>query len=188
MADIVFFHHALGLTDGVRAFADRLRAAGHRVTLPDLYDGATFATIDEGVAHAESIGFEQLSSRGAAAVAEAPAELVYAGISLGALRAQQLGQTRPGARAVLLYEGGVPLGAFGGAWPEGVPLQIHAKQGDPWAEVDVLSGLATAVPGAELHRYPGSDHLFTDASLDVHDGQAFDVVIERTLGLLERLG
>ena len=32
MTDIVLLHHAQGLTPGVHAFADELRAAGHQVT------------------------------------------------------------------------------------------------------------------------------------------------------------
>lgn len=49
MAEVLLFHHAQGLTDGIRAFADDLRAAGHTVHTPDLYDGLTFPTVEEGV-------------------------------------------------------------------------------------------------------------------------------------------
>lgn len=184
MADIVLFHHAQGLTDGVRVFADRLRSAGHGVTTPDLFGGATFGTVDEGVAHAERIGFDVIVARGEAAVADLPAGLVYAGFSLGAMPAQKLAQQRPGATAALLYESGAPLSAFGGHWPDGVALQMHAKEEDEWAEVDVLRQLADAVPGAQLHLYPGAEHLFTDASLDSYDARATDLVVERTIALL----
>jgi dienelactone hydrolase len=188
MAELVLFHNALGLTEGMRAFADRLRSAGHHVALPDLFHGATFGTVEEGVAHAEAIGFDEIVSRGEAAVAELPAQLVYGGFSLGAMPAQKLAQNRPGARALLLYEGGVPLSAYGGAWPDGVVLQIHAKEEDDWSEVDVLQELARAVPAAELHLYPGANHLFTDASFDAYDERATDMVAERTLDMLRRLG
>lgn len=188
MAELVLFHHALGLTEGMRAFADRLRSAGHHVALPDLFHGATFGTVEEGVAHAGEIGFDEIVSRGEAAVAELPAQLVYGGFSLGAMPAQKLAQNRPGARALLLYEGGVPLSTYGDAWPDGVALQIHAKEGDDWSEVDVLQELARAVPAAELHLYPGADHLFTDASFNAYDEQATDMVAERTLDMLRRLG
>jgi dienelactone hydrolase len=188
MAEVVLFHHAQGLTEGVLAFAERLRAGGHQVTVPDLFDGATFGDLEEGVAHAEAIGFEEVIARGVAAVTDLPDALVYGGFSMGVLPAQELVRARPGARAALLYEGGAPLSAFGGAWPDGVPLQIHARPADPWAEVEVLEGLAHAVPGATLHRYPGSAHLFTDASLGAYDPAATDRVIERTLVLLRTLG
>lgn len=182
--ELVLFHHAQGLTEGVHVFAARLRSAGHHVTLPDLFGGATFSTLEEGVEHAEEIGFDVIVSRGAAAVADLPADLVYGGFSLGVLPAQHLAQNRPGARAALLYEGGVPLSTFGGVWPDGVPLQIHATEGDAWSEVDVLRELVAAVPGAELHLYPGSDHLFTDASLGAYDAGATDMAVDRTLAVL----
>lgn len=188
MAEIVLFHHACGLTDGMHVFADRLRAGGHQVTLPDLFGGTTFSVVEEGVAYVEDLGVEEIVSRGKAAVADLPSGLVYGGISLGALPAQQCGQNRPGTRAVLLYEGGVPLSFFGEDWPGGIGLQIHAKRDDAWAEVDVLQALARAVPGAELHLYPGSQHLFTDSSLDAYDAAATEAVVDRTLSWLSRLG
>lgn len=187
MTHVVLFHHALGLTSGVRAFADRLSSAGHDVTTPDLFGGATFGTVEEGVAHAEGLGFATIITRGEAAVVDLPADTVYGGFSLGVLPAQKLAQNRPGARALLLYEGGVVVASFGGTWPQGVPLQIHAMQDDPWSEVDVLQQLAQEVPGAQLHLYPGSEHLFTDASVPAYDAPATQLVLERTIALLEDL-
>ncbi len=49
MTEIVLFHHAQGLTPGIDAFADELRRAGHTVHTPDLYDGHTFDTLEEGL-------------------------------------------------------------------------------------------------------------------------------------------
>src|SRR5205085_12235343 len=98
MAEVLLFHHAQGLTPGVRAFADELRAAGHVVHTPDLYEGKTFDTVDEGVAHAREVGFGTILERGVAAAEDLPAELVYAGFSLGGMPAQMLAQTRPGTR------------------------------------------------------------------------------------------
>ncbi len=97
MAEVVLFHHAQGLTAGTLAFADRLRGAGHTVHLPDLYEGRVFASLDEGVAFARSVGFDVLLDRGVRFAEELPHAVVYAGISLGALPAQQLAQTRGGA-------------------------------------------------------------------------------------------
>lgn len=51
MSEVVLFHHALGRAEGVLASADDLGVAGHEVHVPDLFDGRTFSTIDEGVAH-----------------------------------------------------------------------------------------------------------------------------------------
>lgn len=60
MAEVLLFHHAQGLTEGVRAFAEQLRSAGHVVHTPDLYDGRTFDSLDAGVGHARELGFGQL--------------------------------------------------------------------------------------------------------------------------------
>ncbi|MDX6401473.1 MAG: hypothetical protein QOF27_2079, partial [Gaiellaceae bacterium] len=104
MAEVLLFHHAQGQTAGFHAFADELRQAGHTVHTPDLYDGRTFATIDEGMAYAEEIGFPAaIIERGESAASELPAELVYAGFSLGVVPAQKLAQTRPGARGALFF-------------------------------------------------------------------------------------
>ncbi|MFA9444983.1 dienelactone hydrolase family protein [Egicoccus sp. AB-alg6-2] len=186
MSDVLLFHHAQGLTAGVQAFAERLRAAGHRVTAPDLYDGATFADLDAGVAHAEEIGFDTLVQRGVAAAAELPETMVYAGFSLGVMPAQKLAQTRPGAHGALLYHEGVASSWFGGPWPTGVALQVHVSEQDPWCELDVTRGLVEEA-GGELFLYPGDAHLFTDASLEVHDPAATDLVVSRSLAFLDRL-
>lgn len=188
MADVLLFHHAQGLTPGVEAFAERLRERGHRVTVPDLYGGRVFDELRAGVAYAESVGMEEIAAAGAARAEELPAELVYAGFSLGALPAQKLAQTRPGARAALLYHGGIPARWFDTPWPRGVPLQLHVSEGDEWAELDEVGELARAADDAELYVYPGSAHLFTDSSLDEYDEEATTLVLERTLALLSRLG
>src|ERR1700689_5010338 len=112
MTDIVLFHHAQGLTDGVREFAAQLRAVGHDVTVPDLYDGKTFEDLEDGVAYAEQVGFDNIIERGRRAAEGLPNELIYAGFSLGVLPAQMMTQTRPGARGALLYHSCVPTSEF----------------------------------------------------------------------------
>jgi len=98
MAEILLFHHAQGQTPGFSAFADQLRAAGHAVHTPDLYDGKTFAALDDGVGYAQEVGFDTIVERGRLAAESLPNELVYAGFSLGVMPAQMLAQTRPGAK------------------------------------------------------------------------------------------
>jgi dienelactone hydrolase len=189
MTSVVLFHHAQGLTDGVRRFADRLSAAGHDVVLPDLYDGATFATLDEGVAHAQRIGFDQVVERGVAAADGLPAESVYAGLSLGVLPAQRLAQTRAGALGALLLSSAVPAAEFG-SWPAGVGLQLHLVEHDPVAEEDrpAAEELARTVDGAQLYLYPGTGHLVVDDGLTEYDAAATDLIVERSLSFLGRLG
>ena len=188
MSELILFHHAQGLTEGVQAFAEQIRHAGHRVTVPDLYAGATFASIEEGVAHAKFIGFGEILARGVAAAVNLPENLVYAGFSLGALPAQKLAQTRSGALGAILYHGVVPSSEFSASWPAGVALQMHFTQNDPWSEedIEVARDLAETVPNGELHLYPGTGHLITDSSLTEYDAVATAVILERTLRLLEQ--
>jgi dienelactone hydrolase len=191
MADVLLFHHAQGLTDGVREFAERLRAAGHPTAAPDLYDGATFAALDEGVAHAQQIGFDVILDRGRRAADGLPDGVVYAGFSLGVLPAQMLAQTRPAARGALLLHACVPISEFGGAWPRGVPVQIHAMEADALfvneGDLDAARALAASTAEAELFLYPGDRHLFADRSLPDHDASATALLVERVLAFLARL-
>jgi dienelactone hydrolase len=189
MAEVVLFHHAQGLTTGVVAFADELRRAGHTVHTPDLFEGRTFGTIEEGMGYAEQIGFpDEVIGRGARAVEGLPAGLVYAGFSLGVLPAQKLAQTRPGARGALLFYSCVPVGAFGPAWPEGVPAQIHGMDADPIfvgeGDIDAARELVGQATDAELFLYPGDQHYFADSSLPSYDQEATALLIQRVLGFL----
>ena len=191
MTTVLLFHHAQGQTKGFLAFADELREAGHTVHTPDLYGGKTFDDLDEGVAHAGNvIGFDEILSRGTATATDLPPDIVYTGFSLGVMPAQSLAQTRPGARGAILYSAAMPASEFGGSWPEGVPLQIHMMDADPWAEEDrpAAEALVAEVEDAELFLYPGSGHLFADSSLGDYDEQAAGLLKERTLAFLQRVG
>lgn len=181
MAEVVLFHHAQGLTPGVVSFADRLRAAGHVVHTPDLYDGRTFDSVEAGVAHAQETGFGEIVDRGRRAAEALPAQLFYAGMSLGVLPAQALAQARPGAQGVLLLFGVVPPAEFG-EWPEGLPAQVHAMADDPWFAED--RDAVALIPGAELFLYPGSGHLFADDSVADWDPEAAALLLERALAFL----
>ena len=196
MAHVVLFHHTQGLTDGVHAFADELRGAGHTVHTPDLFDGEQPSSIDEGIELTRRIGEGVLNDRADQAVADLPAELVYAGISFGASTAQRFAQTRPGARGALLYESCIPITgdwAFG-PWPDGVPVQIHGMDDDPIfaheGDLDAARELVETVGPdlAELCLYPGDRHLFADSSLPSYDPEAAAAVIRRSREFLDRLG
>jgi dienelactone hydrolase len=188
MANVVLFHHIQGLTPGVQGFADQLRASGHSVTTPDLFDGHTFGSIEAGHEYLEEIGFETILERGRNAGDTAPNDTVFAGFSLGVLSAQCLAQTRPGARGALLYHACVPASEFG-SWPRGVPVQVHTMDADPYftdEDLDAARNLVTSVEHAELFLYPGTAHLFADDSLDSYDAVAAGLLFERTLAFLER--
>lgn len=189
MAEALLFHHALGLTDGVRALAEDIRDAGHVVHLPDLYDGRTYTELGEGVAHAEEVGFDTLRARGAAAAEDLPTELVYMGLSLGVMPAQELAQTRAGARGAVLLHACVPLEYFGdGTWPADVPAEIHVMEDDELGDVDIAREVAAATDPVELYVYPGDRHLFTDPSTPDHDPEATSLVLQRVLAFLEQVG
>jgi dienelactone hydrolase len=195
VAEVVLFHHVQGLTDGVRAFAEELRAGGHTVHTPDLFEGALPESIDDGMALTGKIGDEVLSARADEAAADLPDGLVFAGLSFGVGEAQRLAQTRPGARGALLYEGCFPITgewAFG-PWPDGVPVQIHGMDEDPFfgkgGDLDAARELVEIVGPevAELFVYPGDRHLFTDSSLPSYDADSAALVLERSRTLLDRV-
>jgi dienelactone hydrolase len=188
MAEVLLFHHAQGLTTGVLAFADDLRGAGHTVHTPDLYDARTFETLDEGLNYAKRIGFGEVFERGMKAAEGLPAELVYAGFSLGVMPAQALAQTRPGARGALLFYSAVPVSEFGAAWPGGVPVQIHGMDADPFfvgeGDIDAARALVDEAEDAELFLYRGDQHLFADSSLAAYDADAAGLMRQRVLDFL----
>jgi dienelactone hydrolase len=194
MAELVLFHHIQGLTEGVVAFADELRRAGHTVHTPDVFAGRTFETLGEGEAYAKEVGFQVLQDSAERAAADLPSELVYAGFSLGVGPAQKLAQTRPGARGALLVHSCMPITgewAFG-PWPDGVPVQIHGMDHDPYfadeGDVDAARELVETVgPSAELFVYPGDQHLFADSSLSSYDAEAAALLTERVLAFLDRV-
>ncbi len=188
MAEVLLYHHAQGQTPGFVAFADELRAAGHTVHTPDLYDGKTFAELDEGVGYARQVGFDTILERGRVAAESLPNELVYGGFSLGVMPAQMLAQTRPGAKGALLFSAALPTSEFGGPWPQDVPVQIHMMEADEWVvgeDLDVARQLDETIDSAELFLYPGDRHLFADSSLPDYDEKAAALLRERVLAFLQ---
>jgi dienelactone hydrolase len=191
MTDVVLFHHAQGLTEGLRDFADQLRAAGHSVMLPDLFEGRTFASIEDGVGYAQQTGFDTIIERGRAAAEALPAEVVYAGFSLGVLPAQMLAQTRAGAKGALLFDACIPVSEFSSEWPPSVPVQVHGMDSDAFfadeGDLDAAKDLVTMAKDAELFLYPGDRHLFADSSLPSYDEGAATLLTQRVLSFLGRV-
>lgn len=192
MAELLLFHHAQGQTAGFHAFADELREAGHVVHTPDLFDGQTFQSIEEGMAYAEELGFpDEILARGERAAEALPSKLVYGGFSLGVLPAQKLAQTRPDAQGALLFYACVPTGFFG-PWPPGVPVQIHGMDNDPVfvgeGDVDAARQIVDSTDDAELFLYPGDRHYFADSSLPSYDPGAAALLTRRVLDFLHARG
>ncbi len=191
MTEVLLFHHALGLTDGVRAFADELRRAGHTVHTPDLFEGRTFDSIEAGVGHAGEVGFGEILARGERAAESLPNEIVYVGMSLGVVPAQKLAQTREGAAGAVFLYSCLPPSEFG-EWPAGVPAQIHGADADPIfideGDVDAARELVETADDAELFLYPGDQHYFADPALPSYDADAAKLLLHRVLDLLDRVG
>jgi dienelactone hydrolase len=188
MAEVLLFHHAQGQTSGVLAFADELRRAEHTVHAPDVYDGRTFDSLDDGLAYAGEIGFGEVLERGVRAADGLSSELVYAGFSLGVMPAQKLAQTRQGAQGALLFHSCLPTSEFGSSWPADVPVQVHAMDADPFfvdeGDIDAARALVESAEHAELFLYPGDQHLFADASLPSYDADAAALLSRRVLEFL----
>lgn len=196
MAEVVLFHHIQGLTEGVQSLAQSWREAGHTVHTPDLFDGERPASIEDGVTLIQGLGQDVLGERAQQAIADLPTAVVYAGISFGVSTAQRLAQTRPGAAGALLFEACIPISGDWaiGPWPEGVPVQIHGMEQDPFfgleGDIDAARQLVETVGAhtAELFVYPGDNHLFTDKSLPSYDADAAALVVSRSTEFLNRLG
>lgn len=195
MTDVVLFHHLRGLTGGVRAFADELRADGHTVHTPDLFDGALPDSLEAGSALSRELG-DEVDRRAEEALAGLSETLVYGGFSFGVMTAQRLAQTRPGALGALLYEACLPItGEWAiGPWPDDVAVQIHGKDKDEFfaleGDVDAAREIVAELgpDRAELFTYPGDEHLFTDNTLSTYDPEATAQVLTRTKAFLARLG
>lgn len=191
MTEILLFHHVLGLTPGVTAFADELRKPGHIVHTPDLFDGHTFNSIEQGMAFVNELGFGEVIQRGERAAQDLPSGLVYAGFSLGVVPAQKLAQTRPGARGALFFYSCVPVSEFGQAWPKELPVQVHGMDADPIfvgeGDIDAARELVAQAAHGELFLYPGDQHYFADSSLPSYDAAAAALLMRRVLEFLASL-
>ena len=190
MAEVLLFHHSQGQTAGFLAFAEAIRQAGHTVHTPDLFDGRTFSSIDEGMAYIRQNGFGDIIERGARTADDLPAEIVYAGFSFGVMTAQKLAQTRNGARGALFFESCAPPSEFGSDWPVDLPVQIHGMDADPYfadeGDLDAAREIVESTEDAELFLYPGDQHYFADSSLPSYDEGATKLLTKRVLEFLEQ--
>ncbi|GAA1919988.1 dienelactone hydrolase family protein [Streptomyces sodiiphilus] len=188
MADVVLFHSAYGLRPAVHEAAGRLREAGHRVHVPDLYGGRTARTVEEGMAVKDEIGRDELLRRAIAAVAgHVDTGLVYAGFSLGASLAQTIALGDERARGLLLLHGTSDLAED--AAVDGLPVQLHVADPDPFEPHDWLTAwylrMRRAGAEVEIHHYRGAGHLYTDPELPDHDAEAADRTWRTALAFLE---
>ncbi|MER5848389.1 dienelactone hydrolase family protein [Streptomyces sp. NPDC002012] len=190
LMNIMLFHSTYGLRPAVHAAAARLRAAGHEVQVPDLFEGHTFETVEEGLAFKEEVGKDELLRR--AVLAAAPYSdrgLVYAGFSFGASTAQTLALGDEKARGLLMFHGTSDIAE--NASVDELPVQLHVADPDPFETHDWLNSwyLQMQRTGAdvEVYRYPGAGHLFTDPELPDHDAASAELAWKVALGFLATL-
>ncbi|MEH1165043.1 dienelactone hydrolase family protein [Micromonospora sp. CPCC 205539] len=185
MRHVVLFHSVYGLRPAVRAAADQLRAAGHRVVTPDLYGVPAADSVEEGFALLDKIGHEVVLDRARAALRELPPETVLGGFSMGAGVAGALLAERPDTAGLLLLHG---TGGAPAAARAGLPVQLHLADPDPYDAPDEVDEWqrAMADAGADLtvYRYPDTGHLFTDPDLPEHDAEAAAAAWPRVLAFL----
>jgi dienelactone hydrolase len=193
MAHVALIHSVLGIRPGVTDAAERLRAAGHEVLVPDLFEGRVFDTYEPALQYAEEeLGHAVLHRRAQEAVAGLPDGFVSIGFSLGSMIATRLAAVRP-VSGVVMLGGAVPISWFDAAWPQGVPAQAHQTLGDPWREEDALeqarADVAAGGATLEVLDYPGTGHLFSDPSLpDEYDAESTELMWSRILPFVGALG
>ncbi|MFO1143943.1 MAG: dienelactone hydrolase family protein [Amaricoccus sp.] len=188
MAEVVLFHSILGLRPAEAAIAARMRAAGHKVTTPDLYDGLRTDSYNEGFGMHDAIGDAELLRRARDAVAALPAETVLAGVSMGGGIAGELWKDRRETAGVLFLHGPAPLAP---APRPGTPVEVHMADPEPFddeAFIGAWIAEALALPIAfKVFRYAGAGHFFTDATLPDHDAAAAELALGRAVDLLARV-
>lgn len=187
MAEILLFHHAHGLTDGLCSMADRLRGDGHTVHTPDTYSGRVFTNLDEGIGFAETIGRDAVAHVAMRSARKFHDADVTIGFSMGSMQAQLVAQHVRRMRGCVLMGGATPPDRLGSEWRAHVPLQIHVADPDDWCTTEEVDALHRSAPGAEVYRYPGRAHMFVDPSLPDYDADSADMFEERLLGWLTQL-
>ncbi|WP_430867177.1 dienelactone hydrolase family protein [Demequina aurantiaca] len=187
MAEILLFHHALGLTDGLQSFAERLRANHHTVHCPDAYSGRVFTDLDEGVSYAQGIGHDAMEEVANRAHRQNRDARVVMGFSLGAAMAQQLAQHKRHINACLLMGGALPPEALGGDWRHPCHLQVHVADPDEWVNPNEVESLMFHARQGDLFRYADQGHMFVDPSSRDYDADAADLFEDRVTEWLDRV-
>ncbi|MFG3286458.1 dienelactone hydrolase family protein [Streptomyces sp. NPDC048111] len=188
--NIMLFHSVYGLRPAVQEAAARLRAAGHQVYVPDLYEGRTVESVEEGREIKDEIGTDELLKRAILAAApHSEAGLVYAGFSLGGSIAQNLALGDSKARGLLLFHGTSDMAENTSV--DELPVQLHVADPDPFEPADWLNAwylqMRRAGADVEVYRYQGAGHLYTDPQLPDYDEAAAERTWQTALGFLDSL-
>lgn len=188
--EVVVYHSAYGVRPAILEFADKPRAAGHRVHTPDLYDGEVFSDRNDAIRKIQEVGFDNLLERALAAVESLPQDLIYAGFSNGGACAELLAATRPGARGAILIHAPLMVRDLGWTvWPPNVPVQVHFADKDPIRNQAVIDALGVKVRQSgsnfEQFNYDAPGHLFADPAFPAYNASAAELMTARVLEFLE---
>ena len=184
---VVLFHSMFGLRAVELAAAERLRATGCRVVVPDLFAGATVGgDVDAGFALMDQVGWGMILDRAHRGLAGVPDDAVLGGFSMGVGVIAELWPQRTDAAAVFCLH--APTRVPDGVRP-GTPVQLHVAAGDRFAPADQIAAFrdsaATSGAAAAVYEYRGAGHFFTDASLPDYSQTATAHTWTRVLGLLD---
>lgn len=180
---ILVLHSAYGLRLAVHEGAQRLRALGHQVDVPDLYDGRVAETLPEALKLRDELGRERLLSRAISLATTVKPEVIV-GFSLGGSLAQRVVMRTGAPRRLVLFHG---LAEFVPGTYEGLALQAHLARDDAfspeeevaeWQEKFVAAGARV-----EVHWYEGG-HLFTDPELPDFDGESARLAWDRAIAFV----
>jgi dienelactone hydrolase len=171
---IALFHSVYGLRPAVLTAADALRAAGHAVATPDLFDGRTARSLAEGFAISADVGWATIMRRAHDAVRGLPADTVLAGLSMGVGVATELLAGRPGTAGLLLLHGIGPV-------RHEVPVQVHVGGADTMFPAAEVADWQRTVPTAEVFTYRTAAHFFTDPGVDDYDESVAHLAWQRAI-------
>lgn len=188
MATVIFFHSVYGLRSLEHEAVERAQAAGHKAFAPDLYDGLIARSIEEGFEFKDEIGWPTICERAEWALAGLPASTVLAGFSMGVAVAASLWPKREKTAGILFLHG---IASIADSARKGLPLQLHLADPDPFEPAEEVAAWRQAVErsgtAAEIFRYPGGGHLYTDASLPDYDAKAADLTWKRVIDFLDAI-
>ncbi|RRD46733.1 dienelactone hydrolase family protein [Tessaracoccus sp. OH4464_COT-324] len=187
MTEIVLFHHALGLTDGVRQFADQLRSRGFAVRTPDLFEGRVFSSVEEAFQYVERVSCATLLQRAEESCVEIHGRIIFGGFSLGVVPAQHMMLAKPSIGG-LLFHGFTPFEADTSDWPQ-LPMHVYAMAEDPLfvgdGDIEAVREAQAVLPQLELHLFEGRKHLFTDSSTGDYDAFATQQVLDHVIDAVQ---
>ncbi|WP_232661463.1 dienelactone hydrolase family protein [Pseudonocardia sp. TRM90224] len=186
---VALFHSVFGLRGVELAAAERLRAAGHQVVVPDLFDGVTNpGDFDAAFDHLDRIGWSTVLERAHDALADAPAETVLGGLSMGAALVGDIWPARLDAAGAFYLHAAPPVPA---GIRTGTPVQLHFGAGDPFVPPERLARFRESAERngayATVREYEGVGHFFTDETLPDHDADAATSTWRDVLGMLDLL-